>query len=116
KVARRRGGQPRPAPMLGRPPTTRPRPRPLASRGGACGHDGLRLAHRYDSHWQRSACKGAGCRPPARSYRPRQDLPPAGAAHRPQGWPPLGRATAGEQGQPQQRCRGGKGKARVFFC
>ncbi|RWW57857.1 hypothetical protein BHE74_00035319 [Ensete ventricosum] len=45
KTVRRRGGHPRPAPMQGRPPTARLRPR-LAPKGGSCP--------------QRDTCNGAG--------------------------------------------------------
>ncbi|RRT38976.1 hypothetical protein B296_00053864 [Ensete ventricosum] len=57
--AARRGGQPWPTPMQGRPPTARPRPRPAykgrsparvaARRGDACEHSGLWPAHKGGS-------------------------------------------------------------------
>ncbi|RZS15417.1 hypothetical protein BHM03_00047254 [Ensete ventricosum] len=72
KAIRRRGGQPRPAPMQGRPPMVRPQPRPptrgqltaaraspqgrpaslagaAAHKGGAYVHDRLQPARRGDS-------------------------------------------------------------------
>ncbi|RWW03890.1 hypothetical protein BHE74_00058975 [Ensete ventricosum] len=50
--------------MQGRPPTARLRPPAgaAARRGGACGHGGLRPAHKGGSRPQRDAFKGASCR------------------------------------------------------
>ncbi|RRT32280.1 hypothetical protein B296_00048156 [Ensete ventricosum] len=76
KATRRRGGQPRPAPMQSRPPMARLRPRPPArgrlvaaraspkgrpatlARGSAYRHSRLRLARRGGSRLQRGARKG----------------------------------------------------------
>ncbi|RZR86429.1 hypothetical protein BHM03_00013628 [Ensete ventricosum] len=100
KVARRRGGQPQPAPMQGRPPTARSRLRPpargwpTATRANLQGRPApLAGAAAHKGCWRRSQgqppastpayiaahTKGAGCRAPARGCYPRLALPLAGA-------------------------------------
>ncbi|RWW09956.1 hypothetical protein GW17_00026527 [Ensete ventricosum] len=86
KAGRRRGGQPRPTPMHGRPPTARPRLRPpTRGRSVARMHGQLRPACRGGSRLQRGARKG---------LLPWPALPPVGATT-----PVVGAAASG-QGQP----------------
>ncbi|RWW36762.1 hypothetical protein BHE74_00058191 [Ensete ventricosum] len=111
KAARRRGGQPRPAPMQGRPPMTRPRPRTpargrlVAARASPQGRQPLAARHPQGGRLQ-GACKGL----------PPTDSPVAsrgGGADRRGGCPLVGRLPTGK-GNRRLRKRG-KGKARVSF-
>ncbi|RRT39236.1 hypothetical protein B296_00033083 [Ensete ventricosum] len=96
KAVGRRGGQPRPAAMQGRPPTARPRPRPT-HRGGACGHGELRPARKGSNRPQLDTCKGAGYRAMHASggYHEGSEKEGRPATANPHAWP----ATHG-QGQP----------------
>ncbi|RWV82056.1 hypothetical protein GW17_00056474, partial [Ensete ventricosum] len=102
KTARRRGDQPHPAPMQGRPPTARAslKGRPAAlTRGGSCPQGQQPPASTAScgqptrAAFACSAVFGRGC-------RPWSALPLAGRRRQSQGWPPLGRAAASGQGQP----------------
>ncbi|RWV78325.1 hypothetical protein GW17_00060720, partial [Ensete ventricosum] len=97
KAVRRRGGQPRPAPMQGRPPTTRPWPRPhkrekpaaarASPHGAAAAGNATLTTGPAVGHPQGTVARGQPCHQ-------------QGLQCRPQGWWPLSRAAVGGQGQP----------------
>ncbi|RWV90456.1 hypothetical protein GW17_00047339 [Ensete ventricosum] len=101
KAARRRGGQPQPAPMQGQPPTARPRPKPPCKGATGCGQG----QPEREASGARKGRQPAGSTPAGRSDAHE-------GSSRPRAWPvmasPQGRQSfAGPQGAVSrgQPCR-----------